>query len=88
MLYNLLPPLADEFQVFNLFRYLTFRTGGAMMTALFLSFLFGPRIITWLRSQQRSGQPIRSDGPESHLVKAGTPTMGGCLLYTSPSPRD
>jgi len=80
MLYNLLPPLADEFQVFNLFRYLTFRTGGAMMTALFLSFLFGPRIITWLRSQQRSGQPIRSDGPESHLVKAGTPTMGGFLI--------
>ncbi len=80
MLYNLLPPLADEFQAFNLFRYLTFRTGGAMMTALFLSFLLGPRIINWLRAQQRAGQPIRSDGPETHLAKAGTPTMGGFLI--------
>jgi phospho-N-acetylmuramoyl-pentapeptide-transferase len=80
MLYNLLAPLADEFQAFNLFRYLTFRTGGAMMTALFLSFLFGPWIINWLKSQQGAGQPIRTDGPESHLAKAGTPTMGGFLI--------
>ena len=80
MLYNLLAPLADEFQAFNLFRYLTFRTGGAMMTALFLSFLFGPWVINWLKSQQGAGQPIRTDGPESHLAKAGTPTMGGFLI--------
>jgi phospho-N-acetylmuramoyl-pentapeptide-transferase len=80
MLYNLLAPLADDFQAFNLFRYLTFRTGGAMMTALFLSFLFGPWIINWLKSQQGAGQPIRTDGPESHLAKAGTPTMGGFLI--------
>jgi phospho-N-acetylmuramoyl-pentapeptide-transferase len=80
MLFKILAPLADDFQAFNLFRYLTFRTGGAMMTALFLSFLFGPRVINWLKSQQGSGQPIRTDGPESHLAKAGTPTMGGFLI--------
>ncbi|UCH75419.1 MAG: phospho-N-acetylmuramoyl-pentapeptide-transferase [Rhodospirillales bacterium] len=80
MLFNLLAPFADDFQVFNLFRYLTFRTGGAMMTALFLSFLFGPRVINWLKSQQGAGQPIRTDGPETHLAKAGTPTMGGFLI--------
>ena len=80
MLFNLLAPYADQFQVFNLFRYLTFRTGGAMMTALFLSFLFGPRVINWLKSQQGAGQPIRTDGPETHLAKAGTPTMGGFLI--------
>jgi phospho-N-acetylmuramoyl-pentapeptide-transferase len=80
MLFNVLAPLADDFQAFNLFRYLTFRTGGAMMTALFLSFLFGPHVINWLKSQQGSGQPIRTDGPESHLAKAGTPTMGGFLI--------
>ena len=80
MLYNLLFPLADDLQVFNLFRYLSVRTGGAMMTALFLSFMFGPRIIDWLKSQQGAGQPIRTDGPESHIAKAGTPTMGGFLI--------
>jgi len=80
MLYTILAPLADEMQVFNLFRYLTFRTGGAMMTALFLSFLLGPNVINWLRAQQRGGQPIRTDGPETHLAKAGTPTMGGFLI--------
>lgn len=80
MLYNLLVPLSDDYQALNLFRYITFRTGGAMMTALFLSFLFGPRIISWLKAQQGYGQPIRDDGPESHLAKAGTPTMGGFLI--------
>lgn len=80
MLYNFLAPMADDFQAFNLFRYLTFRTGGAMMTALFLSFLLGPWVINWLKSQQGAGQPIRTDGPESHLAKAGTPTMGGFLI--------
>ena len=80
MLFNLLAPLADDLQAFNLFRYITFRTGGAIMTALLLSFLVGPAIISWLRSKQGSGQPIREDGPESHFAKAGTPTMGGFLI--------
>jgi phospho-N-acetylmuramoyl-pentapeptide-transferase len=81
MLYNLLFPLADQIGVFNLFRYLTFRTGGAIMTALVVSFVFGPAVIRWLRAQQGSGQPIRSDGPQSHIVaKQGTPTMGGFLI--------
>ncbi len=81
MLYNLLTPLADQHQVFNLFRYLTFRTGGATMTALFIAFVLGPWLIRWLKSRQRGGQPIREDGPESHLLtKKGTPTMGGLLI--------
>ncbi len=81
MLFNLLPPLADEFIFFNLFRYLTFRSGGAVVTALIISFLVGPHIIRWLKRKQGEGQPIRSDGPESHLTtKSGTPTMGGFLI--------
>jgi phospho-N-acetylmuramoyl-pentapeptide-transferase len=81
MLYPLLYPLSDQFQAFNLFRYITFRSGGAVVTALLISFLCGPRIIAWLRSKQGEGQPIRLDGPESHLVrKKGTPTMGGFLI--------
>src|SRR5439155_26170039 len=81
MLYLLLYPLADQFQAFNLFRYITFRSGGAVVTALLISFIFGPRIIAWLKSQQGDGQPIRTDGPQSHLVrKKGTPTMGGFLI--------
>jgi phospho-N-acetylmuramoyl-pentapeptide-transferase len=81
MLYLLLVPLADDYQVFNLFRYLTFRTGGATMTALFIAFFLGPGLIRWLKSRQREGQPIREDGPESHLLtKKGTPTMGGLLI--------
>lgn len=80
MLYALLAPLADEYQVFNLFRYLTFRTGGAMMTALVISFLLGPAVINWLKQQQRGASNIREDVPEQHLAKAGTPTMGGFLI--------
>jgi phospho-N-acetylmuramoyl-pentapeptide-transferase len=81
MLYHLLAPFADRFEPFNLFRYLTFRSGGAMVTALFLSFVLGSPIIAWLKRKQREGQPIRLDGPESHLVtKKGTPTMGGVLI--------
>ncbi|WP_299621325.1 phospho-N-acetylmuramoyl-pentapeptide-transferase [Pelagibius sp.] len=81
MLYNLLVPLADEHIIFNLFRYLTFRSGAAVITALVISFLLGPWIIAWLRSKQREGQPIREDGPEGHLLtKKGTPTMGGFLI--------
>jgi phospho-N-acetylmuramoyl-pentapeptide-transferase len=81
MFYHLLYPLADQVSVFNLFRYLTFRTGGAVLTALVVSFLLGPPIINWLRRRQAEGQPIRSDGPEHHIIeKAGTPTMGGVLI--------
>jgi phospho-N-acetylmuramoyl-pentapeptide-transferase len=81
MLYNLLAPLADEIAIFNLFRYLTFRSGGAVLTALVVSFVLGPGVIAWLKSKQPLGQPIRTDGPESHLLtKKGTPTMGGVLI--------
>jgi phospho-N-acetylmuramoyl-pentapeptide-transferase len=81
MLYLLLYPLADEFHGFNLFRYITFRSGGAVLTALLISFACGPSMIAWLKSKQGEGQPIRDDGPESHLLrKKGTPTMGGFLI--------
>ncbi|MBT3330857.1 MAG: phospho-N-acetylmuramoyl-pentapeptide-transferase [Rhodospirillaceae bacterium] len=81
MLFNLLYPLAEDFRIFNLFRYLTFRTGAAVMTALIISFIVGPPLIRWLRSKQGRGQPIRDDGPERHIVaKQGTPTMGGFLI--------
>jgi phospho-N-acetylmuramoyl-pentapeptide-transferase len=85
MLYNLLAPLADEFIVFNLFRYLTFRTGCAIMTAMLICFVVGPHLINWLKVRQGKGQPIRSDGPETHFKKAGTPTMGGLMIILSVS---
>jgi phospho-N-acetylmuramoyl-pentapeptide-transferase len=73
--------LADTVQVFNLFRYITFRTGAALFTSATIVFLFGPMIISSLRIRQGKGQPIRADGPKSHLVtKAGTPTMGGLMI--------
>jgi phospho-N-acetylmuramoyl-pentapeptide-transferase len=81
MLYNFLAPLAEHVNFFNLFRYITFRTGGAAMTSLLISFIMGPSVIRWLKRHQRYGQPIRLDGPESHLLtKQGTPTMGGVLI--------
>ena len=81
MLYNLLVPLADDYTIFNVFRYLTFRSGAAVMTALVISFVLGPRVIAWLKSKQGEGQPIREDGPAGHLLtKQGTPTMGGFLI--------
>ncbi|HSK40032.1 MAG TPA: phospho-N-acetylmuramoyl-pentapeptide-transferase [Arenibaculum sp.] len=83
MLYHLLFPLANEFGVFNLFRYLTFRTGGAILTAAVISFVFFPSLIRWLRARQGEGQPIRSDGPETHFKKKGTPTMGGLMILIS-----
>jgi phospho-N-acetylmuramoyl-pentapeptide-transferase len=84
MLFNFLAPLGDDFGLFNLFRFLTFRTGGAVMTSMFVAFVIGPFLIRWLKSKQSSGQPIRADGPESHIVaKAGTPTMGGFLILIS-----
>src|SRR5271166_1815658 len=84
MLYILFRPLADQFILFNLFRYITFRAGAACLTALIVSFLMGPPVIRWLKSVQRQGQPIRLDGPERHLIeKKGTPTMGGLLILGS-----
>ncbi len=81
MLYLLFAPLADDFQIANLFRYITFRTGGAVMTAMLIAFIFGQPLIGWLRRKQGKGQPIREEGIERHVVeKAGTPTMGGFLI--------
>lgn len=79
MLYHLLFPLAAYHTAFNVFRYVTFRTAGAIMTALLLSFLLGPVVIRKLE-QLRVGQTIREDGPGSHAAKSGTPTMGGVLI--------
>jgi phospho-N-acetylmuramoyl-pentapeptide-transferase len=84
MLYLLLYPLVDDFHALNVFRYITFRSGGAVVTALLISFVCGPSMIAWLKSKQGDGQPIRDDGPESHLLrKKGTPTMGGFLILTA-----
>jgi phospho-N-acetylmuramoyl-pentapeptide-transferase len=81
MLYHFLVPLADQFQPFNVFRYLTFRSGGAIMTALVIAFVIGPPLIRWLKIKQGKGQPIREDGPQRHLLeKKGTPTMGGLMI--------
>ncbi|WP_299849655.1 phospho-N-acetylmuramoyl-pentapeptide-transferase [uncultured Roseovarius sp.] len=71
---------SDGGDFFNLFRYITFRSGGAFMTALVFGFIFGKPLINVLRRKQGKGQPIRDDGPEGHFVKAGTPTMGGLLI--------
>ena len=75
-----LTELSDGGDFFNLFRYITFRAGGAFLTALTFGFLFGLPLINVLRRTQGKGQPIRTDGPEGHFVKAGTPTMGGLLI--------
>jgi phospho-N-acetylmuramoyl-pentapeptide-transferase len=72
--------LSDGGDFYNLFRYITFRAGGAFMTALFFGFVFGRPLIAVLRKKQGKGQPIREDGPEGHFAKAGTPTMGGLLI--------
>src|SRR4051812_45977005 len=66
----------------NVFRYITFRTGGAVVTGALFVFLFGPWIIDHLRVRQGKGQPIRTDGPQSHFSKAGTPTMGGLMILS------
>jgi phospho-N-acetylmuramoyl-pentapeptide-transferase len=67
----------------NLFRYQSFRSGGAVATALFIGLLIGPRAIDWLRVRQGKGQPIREDGPQTHFAKRGTPTMGGLMILLS-----
>jgi phospho-N-acetylmuramoyl-pentapeptide-transferase len=78
---ELLGQFEERSQFFNLFNYITFRTGGAMFTAMILAFAFGAPFIRWLRKRQGKGQPIRTDGPEGHLLtKKGTPTMGGLII--------
>jgi phospho-N-acetylmuramoyl-pentapeptide-transferase len=78
-----LTEFSDGGDFFNLFRYLTFRAGGAFMTALIFGFIFGQPLINLLRRRQGKGQPIRDDGPQTHFAKAGTPTMGGLLILSA-----
>lgn len=82
MLYHFLYPLADQFSAFNVFRYITFRSLGAAMTALLISLVLGPMFINWLKRLQM-GQVVRTEGPQTHLKKSGTPTMGGVLILFS-----
>src|SRR5882762_11674319 len=80
---NTVPFLLPFRTILNVFRYITFRTGGAMVTGALVVFLFGPWIIDNLRLRQGKGQPIRSDGPQSHIIsKKGTPTMGGLMILS------
>ncbi|MGL4397096.1 MAG: phospho-N-acetylmuramoyl-pentapeptide-transferase [Hyphomicrobium sp.] len=79
MLYELVQ-FSDQFGALNVFRYITFRTGGSIFTAFLFVMMFGPAIIDLLRMKQGKGQPIREDGPQSHYVKRGTPTMGGLMI--------
>lgn len=71
---------SNDYSFLNIFKYITFRTGGALVTAFLICLFMGPAFIRWLKSKQNEGQPIRSDGPQSHLAKKGTPTMGGLLI--------
>jgi len=83
MLYYLGIEFAQDFSFLNLFRYITFRTGAALMTAALIVFLLGPSMIASLKQRQGKGQPIRADGPETHFAKAGTPTMGGLIILSA-----
>src|SRR5215470_12136333 len=83
MLHDLLVPLAKYHTAFNVFRYITFRTAMATVTALLISFLLGPYVIERLRRWQRGGETIREDTPERHRTKAGTPTMGGLVILAA-----
>jgi phospho-N-acetylmuramoyl-pentapeptide-transferase len=82
MLYHLLYPLHEQFSGFNVFRYITFRSAGAVLTALIVSFVIAPSMIAWLR-RLKVGQHVRNDGPQTHLTKQGTPTMGGLLIIAA-----
>lgn len=82
MLYHLLYPLHTVFGGFNVFKYITFRSAGAVLTALIMSFLFGKPMIAWLR-RLKVGQHVRGDGPQTHMSKQGTPTMGGLLIIVA-----
>src|ERR671925_689321 len=83
MLYHLLVPLARDHIVFNVFRYLTFRSFMALISALVLSLVIGPWLIERLRVLQHGGETIREDTPERHRTKKGTPTMGGVVILGS-----
>ena len=81
MFYELLLNYVEIFSFLNVFKYITFRTGGAILTSLLISFILGPFLIKKLKAFQVEGQPIRKDGPKEHLIrKKGTPTMGGLLI--------
>ncbi|MDZ7292110.1 MAG: phospho-N-acetylmuramoyl-pentapeptide-transferase, partial [candidate division KSB1 bacterium] len=82
MLYYLLYPLSKYISGFNIFQYISFRAAFAAITALLISFFVGPRIIHQLREKQ-IGQEVRKDGPQTHLKKQGTPTMGGLIILTA-----
>ena len=82
MLYHLLPGLSDVHIVFNLFRFITFRAAGTLVTSLLIAFLLGPMTIRAL-TRLRVGQVVRAEGPATHLQKAGTPTMGGVLILAA-----
>ena len=76
-----LSDFSTEIAILNIFRYLTFRAGGAVLTAMLIAFICAPPLIKWLKSYQNGGQPIRTDGPQSHIItKKGTPTMGGVVM--------
>ena len=81
MLYEILSLYTEDYSFLNVMNYVTFRTGLAFATAFILCLIMGAPMINWLRKRQKKGQPIREDGPESHLLtKKGTPTMGGFLI--------
>jgi len=82
MLLELAHWLARDYRGFGVFNYITLRAVLATMTALAISFIFGPMLIRWLTAK-KIGQSVRSDGPQTHLIKAGTPTMGGALILLS-----
>src|SRR5687767_14226935 len=83
MLYYLLVPLAKEYIVFNVFRYLTFRSFMALISALVISLIVGPWLIRRLRRMQQGGETVREDTPERHRTKKGTPTMGGVVILVA-----
>ena len=83
MPYNILVPFAHKFHIANLFTYISFRSGLAILVSTALSLYIGPKLIRYLRGMQKNGQPIRDDGPASHFSKAGTPTMGGLMILGS-----
>ncbi|MBC7986936.1 MAG: phospho-N-acetylmuramoyl-pentapeptide-transferase [Sphingomonadaceae bacterium] len=82
-MFELIAQSLDYAGPFNLFRYQSFRVGGATATALLIGLIIGPKFIGWLRIKQGKGQPIREDGPITHMKKAGTPTMGGLMILAS-----
>jgi phospho-N-acetylmuramoyl-pentapeptide-transferase len=82
MLYHLLYPLHGKISGFNVFRYITFRSAGAVITALIVTFILAPSMIAWLH-RLKVGQHVRNDGPQTHLSKQGTPTMGGVLIIAA-----